>query len=70
MITTSTLPLIMPIVGYMLTKLRKNKPPPIITKHYPIEQKYAIYLNTICTCFYYGIFTPLLFFFGALSFTF
>lgn len=69
MITTSSLPYLMPIVG-IIYKWKTKKQAPVFTRIFKIEQKYALYLNTMSMCFYFGGFCPLLFFVAALSFMF
>ena len=68
MMTTSSLSYMSPILGYLISKVFKKKPPKSALR-YPIEQRYALYLNTISVCFFYGIYTPPIFIFGALSFS-
>ena len=68
MIMTSFLPYIVPLIG-MIYKIIKKKEPPLAAKRYPMEQKYALSINTIWICFFFGAAQPLLLVIGALSFS-
>jgi len=54
MLVTSVMQYLMPLIG-IISFYGLKKQAPRMMKLYPVEQKYAIYLNTICTCFFYGI---------------